>query len=97
MRIATLDSIHIPGASQPCLYLDDTPGLSYNDADDSFELLYTSKHDAIYSYRAVGASLSWSGHGDVWNSTNSFILTAVVGKRTFWKGNYLNAFFIKYH
>jgi hypothetical protein len=86
--------LYEPPATSPCITLADTPGLSYNNVDDSYEMLVTSKHDAIYSYRSNRTDLIWVGHGDVWNSANSFVLTAVVGYRSSWQR--LQAWFVRY-
>jgi hypothetical protein len=83
-----------PPQTTPCIPLADTPGLAYNATDDSYELLWTSNHDAIYSYRSNRTDLNWVGHGDVWNDPNSFVLTAVVGYRSTW--NQLQAWFLRY-
>jgi hypothetical protein len=86
----------LSSSNSPCLPLYDTPGLAHNHSTDRYELLVTSKNDAIYSYIAVPDNLSWAGHGDVWNSTNSFVLSGVVGYRA-GLANRLQAVFVKYH
>jgi hypothetical protein len=84
-------------SNSPCFPFYDTPGLTHNNGTDKYELLYTSKNDAVYSYINTPGALNWTGDGDVWNSTNSFVLSGVVGYRASGIANKLQAYIVKYH
>jgi hypothetical protein len=70
--------------------LYDTPGLTYIpfgsgyvENDDTFRLAVTDSSNAVYSYKMSNSDpgLVWYGTGDIWNSANSQISTAVLTSR----------------
>jgi hypothetical protein len=74
----------------------DTPGLTYNAADDTFRMALSENGTAVYSYKLDRSdpTLTWYGTGDIWNSQTNHVSTAVMLRRE--NGFRLESWFVKY-
>lgn len=63
------------------LYSYDTPSVVYNPSGNEFVMAVSSKSNAAFGYTMPTSGSSWTGVGDIWNDSTSFISTVVLGVR----------------
>jgi hypothetical protein len=63
------------------MYSYDTPSVVYNPSGNEFVLALSSKNDAAFGYTMPASGSAWTGVGDIWNDSASYISSVVLGVR----------------